>query len=222
MARQPAAAPVRAARPAADAGGMASPIARPATGLRAGDWNTIEVVLDANILRPFLNDAGGVTGGVADEDFGRFGAVALYVGGTGEVRFKDVAYKDLQPRVAARKRSPAGSGCRRSTSSITPGARASPTSIATARPDIVAGPYYYLGPDYSVAREIYVARTIDPGTQYFNGLQFAYDFTGDGWPDVINVALHAADTSSTSIRKGSRGAGTSIPSPIASAASSAC
>ena len=28
-------------------------------------------------------------------------------------------------------------------------------------PDIVAGPYYYLGPDYNVAREIYMAKTID-------------------------------------------------------------
>ena len=54
-------------------------------------------------------------------------------------------------------------------------------------PDIVAGPYYYLGPDYNVAREIYMAQTIDASTQYFNGLQYAYDFTGDGWPDVVNV-----------------------------------
>ena len=53
-------------------------------------------------------------------------------------------------------------------------------------PDIVAGPYYYLGPDYSVAREIYMAKTLDASTQYFNGVQFAHDFTGDGWPDVIN------------------------------------
>ena len=53
-------------------------------------------------------------------------------------------------------------------------------------PDIVAGPYYYLGPEYTAAREIYVGGTIDPGTAYFNGLQYAYDFTGDGWPDVLN------------------------------------
>ena len=25
--------------------------------------------------------------------------------------------------------------------------------------------------------------------QYFNGLQYAYDFTGDGWPDVINAVF---------------------------------
>ena len=31
-----------------------------------------------------------------------------------------------------------------------------------------------------------MAKTLDASTQYFNGVQFAYDFTGDGWPDVIN------------------------------------
>jgi hypothetical protein len=46
-------------------GGMASPIPRPVTGLRAGDWNTVELVLDANILRTFLNDAGGISDSVA-------------------------------------------------------------------------------------------------------------------------------------------------------------
>ena len=44
---------------------------------------TVELVLDANILRAFLNDAGGLSGGVADDEFGRFGAIALYAGGTG-------------------------------------------------------------------------------------------------------------------------------------------
>jgi hypothetical protein len=53
--------------------------------------------------------------------------------------------------------------------------------------DIAAGPYYYLGPGYGTAKEIYLAQTIDASTQYFNGLQYAYDFTGDGWPDVVNA-----------------------------------
>ena len=37
---------------------------------------------------------------VAETEDGAFGPFALYVGGTGEVRFKDVSHKDLQPRVA--------------------------------------------------------------------------------------------------------------------------
>jgi hypothetical protein len=167
-------------------GGIEAPIARPSTDLKRGDWNSVELLLDANILRAFLNDAGGLSGGVADEDFVRFGRVGLYAGGTGEVRFKDVSLKDLQPRVTQPE-------------TVSPRFRMqalnefyyswSPTISDINKdgaPDVVAGPYYYLGPDYNVAREIYLAKTIDASTQYFNGVQYTYDFTGDGWPDVIN------------------------------------
>ena len=39
----------------------------------------VEILLDATILRWFLNDA-GVSAGVADEGLGAFGPIALYVG----------------------------------------------------------------------------------------------------------------------------------------------
>ncbi|MGH9370256.1 MAG: FG-GAP-like repeat-containing protein [Vicinamibacterales bacterium] len=167
-------------------GGIDPPITRPATGLRAGEWNTIDLIIDANILRPFLNDAGGLSGGVADAEFGSFGPIALYAGGTGEVRFKDVSFKDLQPRVAL----PEETSRRFRMQALNEFYYSWGPDVADFNRDgvmdIVAGPYYYLGPDYSVAREIYMAETLNPGTQYFNGVQFAYDFTGDGWPDVIN------------------------------------
>jgi hypothetical protein len=53
--------------------------------------------------------------------------------------------------------------------------------------DIVAGPWYFLGPDFTVSREIAFTRTWNPSNEYPNGLQmqFAYDFTSDGWPDVL-------------------------------------
>ena len=101
--RRRAAAPARAGGPPPlppFPGGISSPIPRPNTSLRAGDWNTIELVLDANILRAFLNDAAGIGDSVAEPEYGAYGPFALYVGGTGEVRFKDVSHKDLQPRVA--------------------------------------------------------------------------------------------------------------------------
>jgi len=167
-------------------GGITLPIPRPTTGLRAGEWNTIEVVLDANILRAFLNDAGGISDGVADSAFGAYGPFALYVGGTGEVRFKDVSHKDLQPRVAL----PETVSTHFRMQTLNEFYYSWGPSISDfnrdGTPDIVAGPYYYLGPSYTTAREIYLAATIDPGTQYFNGLQYSYDFTGDGWPDVLN------------------------------------
>jgi hypothetical protein len=167
-------------------GGIASPIPRPNTGLRAGDWNTIELVLDANILRAFLNDAGGIGDSVAEPEFGAYGPFALYVGGTGEVRFKDVSYKDLQPRVAQPEQVSTKFRMQTLNEFYYSWGPAVADFNRDGTPDIVAGPYYYLGPEYTTAREIYIGGTIDPGTAYFNGLQYAYDFTGDGWPDVLN------------------------------------
>jgi hypothetical protein len=167
-------------------GGIPSPIARPNASLVAGDWNAIELVLDANILRAFLNDGIGISDGVAEEEFGAYGPLALYVGGTGEVRFREIAYKDLQPRAAQ----PEEVSTRFRMQTLNEFYYSWGPAVADFNRDgaldIVAGPYYYLGPDYTVARQIYVGPTIDPGSQYFNGLQYAYDFTGDGWPDVLN------------------------------------
>ncbi len=167
-------------------GGIASPIPRPTTGLRAGDWNTIELVLDANILRTFLNDVGGIGDSVAETEYGAYGPFAFYVGGTGEVRFKDVSHKDLQPRVAEPEKVSSKFRMQTLNEFYYSWGPAIADFNRDGTPDIVAGPYYYLGPEYTTAREIYIGGTIDPGTQYFNGLQYAYDFTGDGWPDVLN------------------------------------
>ena len=179
-------APARAGGPPQMPGGIPSPIPRPPTGLQSGAWNTIELVLDANILRSFLNDAGGIADSVAESEFGAYGPFALYAGGTGEVRFKDVSHKDLQPRVAQPERVSSRFRMQRVNEFYYSWGPAVADFNRDGTPDIVAGPYYYLGPEYTTAREIYIGGTIDPGTQYFNGLQYAYDFTGDGWPDVLN------------------------------------
>jgi hypothetical protein len=53
-------------------------------------------------------------------------------------------------------------------------------------PDVVAGPFYYLGPDFTERREIYLSQTYSPSMQYVpNMITHVYDFTGDGWPDVL-------------------------------------
>src|SRR5262249_55733794 len=49
------------------AGGPTLPITRPDTEFRTNDWNQVEILLDANIVRTFLNN-GGENGGVADDD----------------------------------------------------------------------------------------------------------------------------------------------------------
>ena len=52
--------------------------------------------------------------------------------------------------------------------------------------DIVSGPFIFLGPDFTKAREFYMALSTNPSTNFSsNWLEFAGDFTGDGWPDVL-------------------------------------
>ncbi len=168
-------------------GGIPSPIARPDPAFKGGEWNTIEVVLDANIVRASLNDAGGIRDGVADAEFGEFGAVGLFAGGEGEVRFRKIAFKDLHSRVVPTEHLSSKfrlQGLSNFYYSWGPSVADFDRDGAL---DIVSGQYYYLGPDYTEARQIYIRGTIDPGTEYFNGLQYAYDFTGDGWPDVLNA-----------------------------------
>lgn len=72
--------------------------------------------------------------------------------------------------------------------------------------DVVAGPFYYLGPDFVEAREIYPAVTINvAGAEYPGGpptsqmgaithgsyppafMSWVYDFNDDEWPDVFMV-----------------------------------
>ena len=55
---------------------------------------------------PWVN-AGDNGGGAADDDLGKFGPIALYVGGAGAVHFRDVSYRDLSlKRVVKEELSP--------------------------------------------------------------------------------------------------------------------
>jgi hypothetical protein len=170
--------------------GLTLPIVQPQGGYRTGDWNQIEIILDANIMRPFLNDGGsGNMGGVAEDQFGRYGAIALYAGGPGEVRFKAVAYKDLSAKVLPQEQVSRYFRMQRIDDFYYSWGAAAADINRDGILDVITGPYYYLGPDYTLRREIYLARTVNPSTEYPNDSMqtFAYDFTGDGWPDVLDM-----------------------------------
>jgi len=155
---------------------------------KAGEWNPIECVLDTNFLRVWLNDGpeGGVANGRADEADGRYGKEALYVGGTGEVRFKRVELKDIGQRVlSAEKVSP-----RFRMQRINDFYLGWSAAVADVNQDgfldVISGSKYYLGPDYKVSRDIYVGQTVNVDTQYTPAaVNFAFDYTGDGYPDVL-------------------------------------
>ena len=82
------------------------PVKPPNTDFRDNDWNMIETFLETNVIRSFLNDGREIGGAVDGESaLSGFGPVALYVGGTGEVRFKDVMYKDISIRFTPKEQS---------------------------------------------------------------------------------------------------------------------
>lgn len=162
------------------------PLTPPQTDLLPGEWNQIEVVLDANIIRVYTNGGADSLGHVAEEEYGRFGPVALFVGGRGEVRFKDVGYKDLAVKVTPAETVSPRFRMQRISDMYYSWSSAAADFNRDGSVDVVAGPYIYFGPDYTKYREIFYASTVNPSTGFPNvNCQFAYDFNGDGWPDIL-------------------------------------
>ncbi|MFB3778317.1 MAG: FG-GAP-like repeat-containing protein [Bryobacteraceae bacterium] len=164
------------------------PITAPDASFRPNDWNELEIILDAGIIRSYLN-MGRETGGVAEDESGSFGPVALYAGGEGEVRFKEVAYKDLAIRVIPQEK-------------VSPRFRVQALNNFyyswTAQAgdfnrdgilDLAAGPYIYYGPDFTKSRELFTVTTLKPSTEfaYAQG-GGTFDFNGDGWTDILNTS----------------------------------
>ena len=164
------------------------PYALPDSSLRPNGWNQVELIFNANIVRKVLND-GREVGAVAEED--GYGPIALYVGGSGHAQFKDIAYKDL----SLHERPPEETSSLFRKQQVNDfyyswGAGAGDFNHDGIQ-DIVSGPYVYYGPDYTKSREIYLAHTWNPSTEYSfdSWMEFAADFTGDGWPDVITCTF---------------------------------
>ena len=57
------------------------------------------------------------------------------------------------------------------------------------KPDVVAGPYWYEGPEFKQAREIYPPKPQDRNRYADNFFSWVYDFNGDGWNDVFVVGF---------------------------------
>ena len=162
-----------------------APLMPPPSGLRAGDWNTLSVALDADIIRSTLNQSVDIAAAATDDRASGYGPVALFVG-SGEVHFRDVSFKDLNLRVIPPEQTSTRFRMQQLDEFFyTWGAGVGDVNRDGVL-DVVAGPYYYLGPDYTSRREIYVAPTVNPSSQFpSSGFDFVFDFTGDGWPDVV-------------------------------------
>jgi hypothetical protein len=155
------------------------------SALKPNDWNDLDVVIDANILRPWVNTASN-GGGAADDDLGKFGPIAIYAGGSGTVHFRDVSYRDLSLKRVVKEELSSNYQMLRLTPFYYSFASSSADFDRDGNMDIVSGPFIFLGPDFTKVREFYMALTTNPSTSFSsNWLEFAGDFTGDGWPDVL-------------------------------------
>lgn len=162
---------------------------RPHPALIADDWNTIQIVLNADIIRVVLNGV-NVGGSATDDGSAGFGPVAILVG-SGEVRFKDLSFADLALHTTPAEQISKNFRMQRLSDFYYSWSATVADFSHHGVNDIVAGPYLYFGPDYQKSREIYLGKVIAASSEYPDQsmMQFAYDFTGDGWPDVLSIGI---------------------------------
>jgi hypothetical protein len=159
----------------------------PRPELRSGDWNTLDVIVDADMVWTTLNGRRGINTATTDRTMG-YGPIALHVGGTGEVRFRDVALKDLNRKTEPKAQLSSHFRMQELNDFFYSWGATAGDINHDGIPDVIAGPFYYLGPDYTERREFTSARSYSATNNFPEGMvYFAYDYTGDGWTDIICV-----------------------------------
>ena len=153
----------------------------------------------SDILGYFNNDRirDFAFGGAKLGEKNTYGLLALRIGGGSgaEVRIKDVSIRDLTARPAL---PPEVTDSRFRMRKLTDMFYSEGIAVGDINhdgiEDVASGPFYYLGPDYSVAHEIYDSKPLNPVSPPYpeSMLNYVYDFNGDGWPDYLKVGLSAA------------------------------
>jgi hypothetical protein len=166
--------------------------------IRRDGWNYLEVHVNGLTVRGTLNGHAFGISSTTNTPEGVFtglgyGPLALRVSGDAEVRFRDVGITDLAIKSAE------------GTEHTSPGFRKQQLesmfyseSVTAAdmdrdgNMDVVAGPWVYFGPDFARREEIF-APQMWAAMSYPDPLQSdVWDATGDGYPDVLQVADLAA------------------------------
>ena len=171
-------------------------LARPNGAYLPGKTNSVDITLARTAVTVRFNGGSlGAAGGLAEEAAGKYGPIALYVGGSGEARFKDVAYADLNARPFEAEKVSANFRMQRINEFYYSYSSAIADVNRDGAPDVIAGPYYYLGPSFTVGRELYAGASYNPTSEWpvASMVQLAHDFTGDGWPDVLNMSGNAGN-----------------------------
>ena len=180
-----AVAPGTAGLPDAPAGLTLMP--RPKQGLQPG-WNQIEVLLDAEIIRAFLNDGGGEASAAA-ENMDEYGPMALYVGPGSEVSFKDVAWKNIAIKSQPDEVVGAGFRMQRINEFFYGWSAAAADFNHDGKLDLVSWPTSSTTTARTSANRARFIRNeaYNTSTQYpaKDWIERAADFNHDGWPDVL-------------------------------------
>ena len=157
---------------------------------RKDGWRQVEVRLRGPAL-PWDNTG---LGAIAN-DRSQFGQVALRVSGGADAisRFKEISIVDLTQRVAGLAANAGDTEVRQLTDLFYSEGITAGDLNRDGKDEVVAGPFYYVGPDYKIAREIFPPTTVNPAGPGEHGnytncfLVHIHDFTGDGWPDVLII-----------------------------------
>src|SRR6185437_15894693 len=153
---------------------------------QTGEWNTLEAIVDTDMVWVTLNGRRGGNSATNDHMMG-YGPILLHVGGAGEVRFKDVAAKDLNPKAAPDEKTSAHFRMQHLDDFLYSWGAAAADINHDGIADVIAGPFYFLGPKYTESREFTAARGYGPATFPEGMTYFPYDANGDGWTDIICV-----------------------------------
>ncbi len=173
-----------AAGAAGAAGGGRGGAERFNSAYRPNDWNQWEGVLDVNTLRTFINDGRGPTG--VSDSTENYGPIALYINGPGEVRFKDFKYKDYGIYYTPKEQVSSRFKIQKISDFYYSWSAAAADFNRDGIMDLVAGQHIFYGPDYTKSREIFWRDAFSPTHDFTEvNCQYAYDFNGDGWPDVL-------------------------------------
>ncbi len=178
-----------AAKPAAAAvppgGGRGAP---PALQITANDWNSIQVIVDADMVWTSLNSRRGLANTATNDHMMSFGPIALHVAGASEVHFKEVSVQDLNLKSEPAEKLSKNFRMQQLNDFYYSWGATTGDINHDGIPDVISGPFYYLGPDYTDRREFTAARSYSPSNNFPEGMVYhAADYNGDGWTDILVV-----------------------------------
>jgi 3-keto-disaccharide hydrolase/FG-GAP-like repeat len=172
------------------AGGAGGGGGRGVAVLKPGEWNELEIILALSSIRSTF----GGNSAIDESNLAGYGPIALFVGGSGEVRYKNVAWKDLNSFVQPKEEvSPRFT--MQQISSLYYGWGVSTGDINhDGTLDIVSGPFYYLGPAFTERKLYREGRVYNPATEFAPDMvNLVADFNGDGWPDILSAVSRPMD-----------------------------